>query len=102
MASPLWDPGQDWIQIFDKLLKHPQGPVRGCRCDMCQAGEERLQEGLSGGGQLVTDEMSSVFGILLFICRKVNVSATLGFIFNVLKEKPKSRGYCFLLFSSSK
>ena len=22
--EPLWDPGQDWIQIFDNLLKHPQ------------------------------------------------------------------------------
>ena len=20
----LWDPGQEWIQIFDNLLKHPQ------------------------------------------------------------------------------
>ena len=22
--SVVWDPGQDWIQIFDRLLKHPQ------------------------------------------------------------------------------
>ena len=27
---------QDWILIFDNLLKHPSGKAsRGCRCDMC-------------------------------------------------------------------
>ena len=31
----LWDPGQEWIQIFDNLLKHPQGVKRGCPCDIC-------------------------------------------------------------------
>ena len=31
----LWDPGQEWIQIFDNLLKHPQGVKRGCSCDIC-------------------------------------------------------------------
>jgi len=36
--SVVWDPGQDWIQIFDRLLKHPQGPTRGCRCDICTQG----------------------------------------------------------------
>ena len=24
MGDQLWDPGQEWIQIFDNLLKHPQ------------------------------------------------------------------------------
>ena len=23
-GDTLWDPGQEWIQIFDNLLKHPQ------------------------------------------------------------------------------
>ena len=23
-GDQLWDPGQEWIQIFDNLLKHPQ------------------------------------------------------------------------------
>ena len=36
MAAPAWDPGQDWILVFDRLLKHPQGPGRGCRCDICE------------------------------------------------------------------
>ena len=24
LGDQLWDPGQEWIQIFDNLLKHPQ------------------------------------------------------------------------------
>ena len=35
----LWDPGQEWIQIFDNLLKHPQGVKRGCSCDICCLGK---------------------------------------------------------------
>ena len=35
MASDLWDPGQEWILIFDSLLKHPQGVKKGCQCDIC-------------------------------------------------------------------
>ena len=36
--STLWGSGQEWILIFDKLLKHPNGkPKRGCRCDLCEA-----------------------------------------------------------------
>lgn len=31
----LWDSGQEWILIFDKLLKHPRGRTKGCKCDMC-------------------------------------------------------------------
>ena len=31
----LWGPGQEWIIIFDNLLKHPQGVKRGCSCDIC-------------------------------------------------------------------
>ncbi len=31
----LWDSGQEWILIFDRLLKHPRGRSRGCKCDMC-------------------------------------------------------------------
>ena len=31
----LWGPGQEWITIFDNLLKHPQGIKRGCSCDIC-------------------------------------------------------------------
>ena len=31
----LWGPGQEWIVIFDNLLKHPQGIKRGCSCDIC-------------------------------------------------------------------
>ena len=27
--------GQEWIMIFDNLLKHPQGIKRGCSCDIC-------------------------------------------------------------------
>ena len=35
--SRLWDSGQEWILIFDNLLKHPGGKVsKGCKCDMCQ------------------------------------------------------------------
>ena len=35
--SQLWDSGQEWILIFDNLLKHPGGKVsKGCKCDMCQ------------------------------------------------------------------
>lgn len=48
--SVVWDPGQDWIQIFDRLLKHPQGPTRGCRCDICTQGTPD-----SGGGGWVED-----------------------------------------------
>jgi len=33
--TELWDPGQEWIIIFDNLLKHPQGVKRGCNCDIC-------------------------------------------------------------------
>lgn len=32
----LWDSGQEWILIFDRLLKHPRGRSRGCKCDMCE------------------------------------------------------------------
>ena len=36
--SSLWDSGQEWILIFDNLLKHPMGKqVKGCKCDMCLA-----------------------------------------------------------------
>ena len=35
--SRLWDSGQDWILIFDNLLKHPGGKAsKGCKCDMCE------------------------------------------------------------------
>ena len=35
--SQLWDSGQEWILIFDNLLKHPGGKVgKGCKCDMCE------------------------------------------------------------------
>ena len=35
--SRLWDSGQEWILIFDNLLKHPGGKVsKGCKCDMCE------------------------------------------------------------------
>ncbi len=37
-SSPLeslWDSGQEWILIFDNLLKHPGGRPKGCRCDIC-------------------------------------------------------------------
>ena len=35
--SQLWDSGQEWILIFDNLLKHPGGKVsKGCKCDICQ------------------------------------------------------------------
>ena len=34
--SQLWDSGQEWILIFDNLLKHPGGKIgKGCKCDMC-------------------------------------------------------------------
>ena len=36
-TSDLWDPSQEWIQIFDKLMKHPGGAKKGCSCDICQA-----------------------------------------------------------------
>ena len=44
--SRLWDSGQDWILIFDNLLKHPGGKAsKGCKCDMCemQKSEQKLQ-----------------------------------------------------------
>ena len=35
--SRLWDSGQEWILIFDNLLKHPGGKAsKGCKCDICQ------------------------------------------------------------------
>eukprot|EP00096_Caligus_rogercresseyi_P004598 TRINITY_DN1894_c0_g1_i8.p1 TRINITY_DN1894_c0_g1~~TRINITY_DN1894_c0_g1_i8.p1 ORF type:complete len:1296 (-),score=334.58 TRINITY_DN1894_c0_g1_i8:1093-4980(-) len=36
-SPPLWDSGQEWILIFDRLLKHPGGasPSKGCKCDLC-------------------------------------------------------------------
>ena len=35
--SQLWDSGQEWILIFDNLLKHPGGKAsKGCKCDICQ------------------------------------------------------------------
>ena len=41
LESDLWDEGQEWILIFDNLLKHPQGKSRGCRCDICLPEPER-------------------------------------------------------------
>ena len=35
LDEDLWDSGQEWILIFDNLLKHPGGKSRGCKCDMC-------------------------------------------------------------------
>ena len=40
--EPLWDPGQDWIQIFDNLLKHPQ------ELKLCLEQDTENQTGLSG------------------------------------------------------
>lgn len=34
-SSGLWDVSQEWILIFDNLLKHPRGRAKGCKCDMC-------------------------------------------------------------------
>lgn len=34
-VDSLWDSGQEWILIFDNLLKHPRGKTKGCKCDMC-------------------------------------------------------------------
>ena len=34
-VDDLWDEGQEWILIFDNLLKHPRGKAKGCHCDMC-------------------------------------------------------------------
>ena len=43
--SQLWDSGQEWILIFDNLLKHPGGKVgKGCKCDMCE-----MQKGPNNG-----------------------------------------------------
>jgi len=55
--SVVWDPGQDWIQIFDRLLKHPQGPTRGCRCDICTQGTPDC----SGGGS--TEEVEAAANV---------------------------------------
>lgn len=35
LDEQLWDSGQEWILIFDNLLKHPRGKSKGCKCDMC-------------------------------------------------------------------
>ncbi len=44
--SRLWDSGQEWILIFDNLLKHPGGKVsKGCRCDMCEMKKPLLHHG---------------------------------------------------------
>ena len=40
----LWDSGQEWILIFDNLLKHPRGKVRGCRCDMCEVDKGQMDD----------------------------------------------------------
>ena len=42
--SRLWDSGQEWILIFDNLLKHPGGKVsKGCKCDMCEMQKQHQQ-----------------------------------------------------------
>ena len=44
--SKLWDSGQEWILIFDNLLKHPGGKVsKGCQCDMCEMNRPLLHHG---------------------------------------------------------
>ncbi len=46
--SRLWDSGQEWILIFDNLLKHPGGKVsKGCKCDMCKM--QKLQASSNAG-----------------------------------------------------
>ena len=36
LGDQLWDPGQEWIQIFDNLLKHPQEcQLFWCRIATC-------------------------------------------------------------------
>ena len=48
--SRLWDSGQEWILIFDNLLKHPGGKAsKGCKCDICQRTKpmEKLDDSLS-------------------------------------------------------
>ena len=38
--SSLWGSEQEWILIFDSLLKHPMGKAeKGCKCDICQVGK---------------------------------------------------------------
>jgi hypothetical protein len=44
--SRLWDSGQEWILIFDNLLKHPGGKAgKGCKCDMCEMQKPDLYHG---------------------------------------------------------
>ena len=38
MGDQLWDPGQEWIQIFDNLLKHPQE----CQLSWCRIEQQVL------------------------------------------------------------
>lgn len=30
----LWDKDHQWILMFDNLIKHPGGKIKGCKCDM--------------------------------------------------------------------
>ena len=49
--SRLWDSGQEWILIFDNLLKHPGGKVsKGCKCDMCEM--QKLQNFVTNSNTL--------------------------------------------------
>ena len=45
--EPLWDPGQDWIQIFDNLLKHPQ------ELKLCHKQDPEDQDWSPGSGLVV-------------------------------------------------
>jgi len=49
LDEDLWGEGQEWILIFDRLLKHPRGVrSKGCWCDLCEAAGDTPPNRLPG------------------------------------------------------
>ena len=75
--SSLWGSGQEWILIFDKLLKHPNGkPKRGCRCDVCEADKPAPSpyspqvwslSGFKVSRQILTNDLNQVLSVCLLM-----------------------------------
>ena len=61
--SQLWDSGQEWILIFDNLLKHPGGKAsKGCKCDICQR---------SKNDDTYSKSQKIFYSIIQKICKKI-------------------------------
>ena len=79
--SQLWDSGQEWILIFDNLLKHPGGKAsKGCKCDICQR---------SKNDDTYSKSQKIFYSIIQKICKKIFlINCNIYFVSFVIEVTP--------------